>query len=72
MIIYKAITKKQFAKAAEISMRTLLSWLNQFDKELQQVHQKKRDKILNPAAVKILCEHFCVELNNTTLITSIT
>lgn len=68
IITYKAMSKQQFAHEAGISMRTLLQWLHQFENELAQAHQKKRDKILNPATIRILCKHFCVEPNNSTKI----
>lgn len=60
MTTYKALTKQQFAQDAEVTTKTLQSWLHHFANEMAAIGQKSKDKILSPAAVKILSEHYCV------------
>lgn len=63
MLAYRAISKKEFAEDAEISLSTLQKWLHQFRHELSAL-QSPNAKILLPATVKLLSEHYCVMPHN--------
>ena len=57
------MTKSELAKAAEVSERTLRRWLNTpyMRKKLRRFKLKDRQRILPPAAVKIICDHYVIK-----------
>ena len=61
----KAMTKKQLAKAAGVTVRTLNRWLKDpfMREQMRPFHLKKQQRILPPAAVKIICEHYVIEID---------
>lgn len=64
MIAYRAISKSEFARCAGISLNELHRWIEQFHDEITATGQHFYAKTLNPAVVKLLSEHFCVETPN--------
>ena len=61
----KAMTKSQLAKAAGVSRQTLQSWLKDpyIQERLAPMNLKKRQHILPPSAVQIICEHYAIEID---------
>lgn len=61
---YTGMTKNQIASAAGVSAKTFRRWITQRDYQ----HMKdcwgidKNTKVLPPAAVKYLCDRFCITL----------
>jgi lambda repressor-like predicted transcriptional regulator len=58
------MTKRQLAKRAGVSQRTLQRWLDEphMQELLAPFHLKKQQHILPPGAVKIICEHYVISL----------
>jgi len=61
----KAMSKKQLAKAAGVSSRTLRRWLADPDirTRLEPLHLKKQQVKLPPKAVQIISEHYVIEID---------
>ncbi len=53
--------KSELAEAAGVSMGTFRNWLKNEEEELGKRGVRKHDKLLNPSAVKYLCEKYCIE-----------
>ena len=62
----RAMTKKQLAKRAGVSIRTLRRWLNDpyMRERLAPFGIKKQQVLLPPKAVKIIIEHYGIEIEN--------
>ena len=62
----KSKSKSELAKAAGVSRRTLYAWLQTpyMQKRLEQFRLRKRQHILPPEAVKIICEHYVIAFDN--------
>ena len=58
-------TKAELAKAAGVSGRTLRRWLAEpyMRKRLRPFHLKKQQIYLPAKAVKIICEHYVIEVD---------
>ena len=61
-IKYKSMYKSELARAAGVDPKTFRSWLKLIEPELERLNIKPTTKMMNPAAVKLICEHFCIEL----------
>jgi len=61
----KSATKSQLAKAAGVSARTFRRWLSTPDmqKRLEPFNLKPQQQLLPPAAVKIITEHYVIEID---------
>lgn len=64
MIIYKALSKQEFADDAGIQPSKLRQWLKDTQDQLDTVGLGKEAKILPPAAVRILAEKYQVFPHN--------
>ena len=63
MTTYKAMTYTQLAAYAGVSRRTLYSWLSKHKKKLRQLGVTTNNKALSPAAVRYICEKFCIDID---------
>ena len=61
----RKISKSELAKAAGVSRRTLYAWLQTpyMKQRLAAFNLRKRQHILPPEAVKIICEHYVIEID---------
>jgi predicted site-specific integrase-resolvase len=61
----RAMTKQQLAQRAGVSRWTLQRWLNQphMRQMLAPYNLKPKQQILPPGAVKIICEHYVIEID---------
>ena len=60
---YQAMTQTQLALCAGVSRRTLYNWLQSRQKHLRKLGVQPNAKALPPAAVKYICEAFCIDIN---------
>jgi len=60
----RAMTKRQLAKRAGVSQKTLMRWLKQpqMQQQLAPYHLKPKQHLLPPGAVKIIAEHYVIEI----------
>lgn len=61
----KAMYKNELARAAGVSSDTFRRWLVSSRTELEKFGVKPTTKLLNPAAVKYLCDKFVIEIDAT-------
>ena len=54
--------KNELADAAGVAPRVLAQWLKPHAEVLKQMGVHSKTKLLNPAAVKYICETFVIEL----------
>ena len=61
----RAITKKQLARKAGVSMRTLRRWLSDpyIRKQLEPLKLKPQQQLLPPRAVQIITDHYAIEID---------
>ena len=61
----KAMYKSELAKAAGVSDRTFNRWLHSpvIRKKLAALHLSKRQQLLPPKAVEIICKHYVIEID---------
>ena len=61
----RKVSKSELAKAAGVSGRTLRRWLAEpyMRKRLRPFQLKKQQIYLPPKAVKIICEHYVIEVD---------
>lgn len=57
----KAMLKSELARAAGVSVTTLVRWCRPYEQELRQMGWQKNDKMLNPAIVAFLAEKLCID-----------
>lgn len=57
----KAMTKKQLACRAGVTVRTLSNWCRPYRKELEAMGLKSDMVLLPPNIVRWICEKFCIE-----------
>jgi len=60
--MYKSMYKYELARIAGVSNDTFRRWLKTDEKILQELGCKKNDHLLNPAAVRYLCEKYVIEI----------
>lgn len=68
MIVYKALTKTQIAQDAEVSINVVRKWCHQFEEKMKPYGYTTQTKVLNPACVRILAEHFAFTPHNAIII----
>ena len=61
----KSKTKSELAKTAGVSERTLRRWLAEpyMRKQLRPFHLKKRQRTLPAKAVKLIADHYVIEID---------
>ena len=61
----RKISKSELAKAAGVSERTFRRWLAEpyMRRRLRPFHLKKQQINLPPEVVKIICEHYVIEID---------
>ena len=64
MAKYQSMTYTQLAERAGVSRRTLYNWLHTYGhyNKLQALGVTSHAKALPPAAVRYICETFCIEV----------
>ena len=64
MAKYQSMTYTQLAERAGVSRRTLYNWLHAYGhyNKLQALGVTSHAKALPPAAVRYICETFCIEV----------
>ena len=62
MTRYKAMLKSELADAAGVSTTTFRKWLLSDHEELRLRGVMANAKLLTPAAVKYVCEKYCIDL----------
>lgn len=68
MIIYKALSKTEFAEDAGISMSMLRTWTADNKEALEQLGVTRKSKVLTPSAVKLLAEKYQVVTRNARIV----
>ena len=58
----KAMYKYELARAAGVSNTTMRKWLLECSENLKELGYYKRQKLLNPAIVKFLCDKYVIIL----------
>ena len=53
--------KSELADAAGVSMGTFRKWMKSETNELKKRGVGPHDKLLNPSAVKYLCDKYCID-----------
>ena len=53
--------KSELARAAGVSMGTFRKWMKSEQSELEKRGVGYHDKLLNPSAVKYICDKYCIE-----------
>lgn len=62
MKTYRAMLKSEIARAAGVSLPTLRKWLRPHSARLAALGvTNPNDNLLNPAAVRYICETFCID-----------
>lgn len=59
---YKAMLKSELAAQAGVSRRTFARWLLAHRKQLKKLGVTERSRLLQPSAVKYICETFAIDL----------
>lgn len=59
---YKAMYKNELAQIAGVSRDTFRRWIKSDEETLRSLGCKKKDQLLNPAAVRYLCEKYVIEV----------
>ena len=61
----KSMTKSELAKAAGVCTDTLRNWLKDpyIQQQLAPMNLKKQQKKLPPRAVKIITDHYAIEID---------
>lgn len=68
MIIYKALSKQEFAEDAGVSPAQFRKWCKSNEAELKEFGVEARTKILPPAAVGLLARKYQVMPRNATIL----
>lgn len=58
----KAMYKFELAAYAGVSSKTLRRWMNSCQSELDDMGVTRESKLLPPAAVKLICEKFAIDI----------
>ncbi len=61
---YKSMYKWELAEAAGVSNATFRSWIASHKNELKAMGNSPYAKILNPAAVRYLCDFFLIDISD--------
>ena len=57
----KAMTRKELAVRANVSVRTVYRWLEAHEKELQELGMEPRKQLLPPKVARWICDHFGID-----------
>jgi len=60
----KAMSKQQLADAAGVTTKTLMTWCEPFQKELEAMGMQPHMKVLPPHIVRFITEKFCIDLED--------
>jgi hypothetical protein len=60
----KAMSKSELADKAGITVTTLMNWCKPYQKELEAMGVKTKDRVLNPKAVRFIVEKFCIDIED--------
>jgi len=58
----KAMYKSELAAYAGVCTKTLRRWMEPYQKELAELGVRQKDQILNPKALKFLCEKLSIDV----------
>ena len=58
----KAMTKQQLADKAGVTTKTLMSWCEPFQKELESMGMQPNMKVLPPHIVNFITEKFSIDV----------
>ena len=58
----KAMTKQQLADSAGVTTKTLMSWCEPFQSELEAMGLLPKMKVLPPHIVRFITEKFCIDV----------
>ena len=58
----KAMSKQRLAGYAGVSVKTLMSWCEPFQKELETMGMQPHMKVLPPHIVRFITEKFCIDV----------
>lgn len=58
----KAMYKSELAAYAGVCSHTLRRWLRPYQQELTELGVKPKDQILNPRAVKFICDKLSIDV----------
>ena len=61
-MIVKAMTKQQLADKAGVTTKTLMSWCEPFQKELESMGMQPNMKVLPPHIVNFITEKFSIDV----------
>ena len=66
MLIVKSVYKYEIANVLGVTTNTLRTYLNNdvLQKKLAEFNYNKRQQIITPAQLKVICDHFGMDLNN--------
>ena len=61
----RAMSKSEIAERAGVSIWTLRRWLNEprMRQQLAPFQLKPKQQLLPPGAVKIICDHYVIEID---------
>ena len=60
----KAMSKQQLADCAGVSVKVLMTWCRPYQKEIEGMGLKPKDKVLSPKIVKFIAEKFCIDIDD--------
>lgn len=60
----KSYLKSELAAFAGVSNHTFSRWLKVLEDDLRVLGISKNTKLLPPIAVKLICEHFCIDVDD--------
>ena len=60
----KAMTKQQLADYAGVTTKTLMSWCEPFQKELEAMGMQPNMRVLPPHIVNYITEKFSIDVGN--------
>ena len=63
MIKYKSMSQSELAFHAGVNRRTLYRWLKKHKRKLLALGVVPYAKTLPPAAVRYICETFCIDID---------
>lgn len=58
----KAMYKNELAAYAGVSTKTLRRWLEPYREELVQLGMRPKDQLVNPCALKFICEKLSIDV----------
>ena len=65
----KAMSKQQLAEIAGVTTKTLMSWCEPCQKELEAMGMQPHMKVLPPHIVRFITEKFCIDVEDVSVST---